>query len=76
VKNLKCLFQAFIILILFSSFFPQKAYAYLDPGSGSYLLQLLAAFVIGGLFALKVFWSKIKIFFISLFSRNKKSGEK
>ena len=37
--------------------------AYLDPGSGSYLLQLLIAAVLGGLFALRMYWGRIKSFF-------------
>jgi hypothetical protein len=31
-----------------------------DPGSGSYLLQLLVAALFGSLFAARVFWTKIK----------------
>jgi hypothetical protein len=37
--------------------------AYLDPGSGSYLLQLLIASFLGGLFALRASWGRIKSFF-------------
>jgi hypothetical protein len=37
--------------------------AYLDPGSGSYLLQLLIAGVLGGLFIVKMQWSRIKGWF-------------
>ncbi len=37
--------------------------AYLDPGSGSYLLQLLIAALLGGLFALRMYWGRIKSFF-------------
>jgi hypothetical protein len=36
---------------------------YLDPGSGSFLLQLLIAAILGGAFAVKVYWKKIKAFF-------------
>jgi hypothetical protein len=32
---------------------------YLDPGSGSMLIQLLAATVVGGLFLLRMMWGKI-----------------
>ena len=46
--------------------------AYLDPGSGSYILQILIASLLGGLFAVKVFWSKIKALLAKLFTR--KSG--
>ncbi len=37
--------------------------AYLDPGSGSYLLQLLIAALLGGLFAIRMYWGRIKSFF-------------
>ncbi len=41
--------------------------AYLDPGSGSILLQLVIAAALGAAFAVKVYWKKIK----SAFSKNK-----
>jgi hypothetical protein len=34
--------------------------AYLDPGSGSFILQLVLAAVLGGLFIIKGYWLKIK----------------
>lgn len=37
--------------------------AYLDPGSGSFLLQLLLAGLVGVGFAIKMSWKKIKAFF-------------
>jgi hypothetical protein len=37
--------------------------AYLDPGSGSYLIQLLAAGLLGGLFVLRLSWGRIRAFF-------------
>jgi hypothetical protein len=33
--------------------------AYLDPSSGSILLQLLVAGILGGLFAARAFWGKV-----------------
>lgn len=36
---------------------------YLDPGSGSILLQLLVAAALGAAFAVKVYWKKIKAAF-------------
>jgi hypothetical protein len=36
---------------------------YLDPGSGSFLLQLAAAAILGGLVALRSYWGKIKGWF-------------
>ncbi len=43
--------------------------AYLDPGSGSYLLQLLLAALFGGLFAIRMSWTRIKSFFRRLVNR-------
>ncbi len=37
--------------------------AYIDPGSGSYLVQLLVAGVLGAGYALKLYWAKFKSFF-------------
>jgi hypothetical protein len=33
--------------------------AYIDPGSGSFLLQILLAFLFGSLFLMKGFWKRI-----------------
>jgi hypothetical protein len=42
---------------------------YLDPGSGSYLLQLLIAGLMGGLLLLRMYWSRVKGFFRKLFGK-------
>lgn len=42
---------------------PLNCYAYVDPGSGLLLLQLLGAFVLGIIFKLKYFISIVKNFF-------------
>ncbi|HLB66078.1 MAG TPA: hypothetical protein VJJ78_00570 [Candidatus Saccharimonadales bacterium] len=44
-------------------------FAYLDPGSGSLILQVIIGFVLGAGVLIKTYWSKIK----GLFSKNKKS---
>ena len=40
-----------------------KSHAYLDPGSGSFILQILVAAHFGGLFLIKSYWKKIVNFF-------------
>lgn len=40
--------------------------AYLDPGSGSYLIQILVAALLGGGFVIKSFWKQIMAFFARL----------
>jgi hypothetical protein len=34
--------------------------AYLDPGTGSLVLQITVASLLGGLFAFKTFWRRLK----------------
>ncbi len=53
---------------------PSPAQAYLDPGTGSYLFQILIAGLVGGLFALKLFWKQIKDFFQKLFGKGADRG--
>lgn len=38
---------------------PQPAYGYLDPGTGSFILQILIAALLGGFMAVKRFWATI-----------------
>lgn len=38
------------------------AHAYLDPGTGSMILQGIIGAVVGGLIALKLYWSRLKEF--------------
>ena len=41
-----------------------NAYAYLDPGSGTIILQMLAGAVIGAGIAIRLYWQKIKMKFL------------
>ena len=38
----------------------QNAYAYLDPGTGSMILQGLIGGIAGGMFAIRIYWGKLK----------------
>jgi len=49
--------------------------AYLDPGSGSFILQLLIASLVGGLFILKSYWKKIISFFRERSAKNSNDPE-
>jgi hypothetical protein len=57
--------------ILFSLLFSKPAYAYLDPGIGSYLLQIALAFLLAAFFAMKLFYRKLKNAFKKIFFKNK-----
>ena len=64
MKNLgRALLVIFALLLLT----PETAHAYLDMGTGSYILQVLVASLASGAVFIKIFWSRI----ISFFSRNK-----
>ncbi len=59
-----------ILIIFYIGIFislTSQAHAYLDPGTGSMMLQIVIASLIGGLFALKGYWSRIKSFFQTYF---------
>jgi hypothetical protein len=45
---------------------------YLDPGSGSFILQLVIASFLGAVFIVKAYWQKIKDFFRN---RSTKKGD-
>ena len=46
-------------LLVASAVFPRPAYAYIDPMSGSIILQALAAGFLAALFMLKRFWYRV-----------------
>lgn len=48
-----------------------KAYAYLDPGTGSYLFQMILATFIAVFFGVKLYFNKIKHFFKKFLSSEK-----
>lgn len=52
----------------------RQAFAYVDPGTGSYILQIILASIVGASFTIKLFGKKIYFFFSRLFSRNNNSG--
>jgi hypothetical protein len=58
-------------LVVLSITFPFNVHAYLDPGTGSYFLQLIIAGLLGSLFTVKLYWKKIKNFFITIFLKRK-----
>ena len=63
-----------IFTILSVVIFPKQTYAYLDPGTGSIILQAIIGFLAASVTAISIYWSKFK----SLISRifNKKEREK
>jgi len=56
----KMIIGAVLMLILFITL-TKNAYAYLDPGTGSYFFQLLIAGLLGALFLIKSFWKNLAV---------------
>jgi len=75
MKYFKSLLPAIILVMLFYFLFPNRVYAYLDAGSGSYIIQIIIGIVIGGAFGIKIFWRRIYGFFKNPSARKKK-GDK
>ncbi len=58
-----------LLFALLSLLIPSVAHAYLDPGTGSYVLQILLAGIVAAVFAVKVFWLRLTSFFGNRFGR-------
>ena len=67
----RTLLGAFCLLL----FVAQEAHAYIDPGSGSVLLQVLIAGLLAAAFTLKTFWGNVKRRIVGLFSRSNRTAD-
>jgi len=59
------------IIIFFT--LTNSANAYLDPGTGSIILQAILGFIAASLATLSFYWGKVKLFLNKIFKKNKKS---
>lgn len=62
----------FSLFALYFALIALPAHAYIDPGSGSFIFQVLVGGLLGAAFAVKTFWKRIWGFF----SRKKAPDEK
>ena len=60
------------IFFLFFFFFTSSAHAYLDPGTGSIILQAIVGAFAAFFSTLYIFWEKVKIFFRKVFKKDNK----
>lgn len=65
----------FKLVVTFLLIFPSLSEAYLDPGAGSYILQMLLAGALGLMFTIKLYITKIKLFFRGLFGKENKEDD-
>ncbi len=60
-----------ILAILIFLLFEKDAGAYLDPGTGSIILNAVIGAIAASAVAIKIFWKRIKFFFLRVFGKNK-----
>ena len=65
-KNLTLFFITYLSLI-------NNAYAYLDPGTGSIILQAILGAIAAGLSYCAFYWNKVKNFFKKIFKKKEKT---
>tara|TARA_B100001741_G_C16354287_1_gene505548 strand:+ start:460 stop:675 length:216 start_codon:yes stop_codon:yes gene_type:complete len=69
----KIIFTAILIFLI-----PSTSYAYLDPGTGSIILQAIIGAIAAGLMTIKIWWQKFKILlskFLNLLKTKDKSNQ-
>lgn len=57
------------IFATFTLFWASNVHAYLDPGTGSIVLQSVIAAAVAGVYTVKIYWHSIKSFFGSRFGK-------
>lgn len=65
---------ALALVLMVTVFVPAPAHAYIDPGSGSYVLQVAMASIVGIGFTVKTYWSQIKTTLSGWFGSSKTSN--
>ena len=65
------LFWVVVLIVLTLVVAEGDALAYVDPGTGSYLIQIIIAGVLAAIFVIKGFWRSIRERLAGLFSRKK-----
>ena len=66
-------YQVFLLMIIPSIFYQfsvPDAFAYIDPGTGSIIIQMIIGGLVGTGIAVKVFWYRIKSALSPSFKRN------
>jgi len=77
MRYTKRLLHTLTLVILLSFLFPRPVYAYIDPGTGSIIIQVLIGSLVGGLAIVGIFWRQVTSFFKRLLSggRKRKSND-
>lgn len=58
--NARAIKDLIVLIVVLSAIFPSDAWAYLDPGAGSLFIQGTLAAIAAGLYALRVYWNRLR----------------
>ena len=62
-----------LLCVLTLIIFPNKAFAYLDPGTGSIILQAILGFIAATIASISIYWAKFKSLISKLFNKKKEN---
>ncbi len=62
-----------LVSIILNIFFTKSAFAYLDPGTGSIILQALLGAIAAAASYCAFYWNKVKNFFKKIFKKKEKT---
>ena len=65
--------MAYLVAVVLLIAVSRPAHAYIDPGSGSYMLQMTMAGILAVVFSIKLSWQRLKAFASSLFTGQNRS---
>lgn len=51
-----------LLLLAWTLVFTQPAHAYIDPGTGNFIFQLLLGTIVGAMATFKIWWSRVLAF--------------
>ncbi len=53
--------KALMVFMALVAYYPSPAYAYLDPGTGTMIVQVIIAGIAGALVSIKVYWVQLSV---------------
>ena len=68
MNNILRLLYIFTLIV-----FPTNAFAYLDPGTGSIILQAILGFIAATIASVSIYWTKLKSLISKLFNKKKEN---
>ena len=66
---------AFFATLLYFYYLSSNALAYIDPGSGSIILQAILGFIAAAITGLSFYWNKVKIFISEILKKIKTKNQ-